>query len=75
MREGGRFDPVGSASRRQSVWCSQRVSWRSRFRACVIGAQVVALDCNAGDPALRPCERTIAAAVRAYDDIESAPAG
>lgn len=66
---------LGGASRRQSVWCSQVVSWRSEYRAYAIGAQVVALDHYAGDPALRPCERTIAEAVRAWHDSGEAPAG
>lgn len=66
---------LGGTSRRQSVWCSQLVRWRSEFRAYVIGAQVVALAHYDGDPALRPCERTVAEAVRAYHDSGAAPAG
>lgn len=66
---------LGGASRRQAVWCSTLVRWRSEFRAYVIGAEVVALDHYSGDPALRPCERTIAEAVRAYHDSGEAPAG
>lgn len=66
---------LGAASRRQAVWCSQPVRWRSEFRAYVIGAQVVGLDHYAGDPSLLPCERSIAEAVRAYHDSGAAPAG
>ena len=49
--------------------------WRSEFRAYVIGARTVALDHYDGDPDLRPCERVIAEAVRAYYDSGEAPAG
>lgn len=66
---------LGGASRRQTVWCSQAVRWRSEFRAYVIGARVVALDHYHGDPALRPCEREIAEAVLAYHASGAAPAG
>lgn len=66
---------LGGGSRRQSVWCSTPVGWRSEFRAYVIGADVVALDHYAGDPDVRPCERTIAQAVRVYHDSGEAPAG
>lgn len=65
---------LGSASRRQKVWCSQVVTWRSEFRAYVIGAQVVALDPYDGDAQLAPCGRTIAEAVRAFRDSGQAPA-
>ncbi|QWP78148.1 ATP-grasp domain-containing protein [Lysobacter sp. K5869] len=65
---------LGGASRRQTVWCSESVRWRSEFRAYVIGETVVALDHYHGDPALRPCERSIAEALRAYRDSGEAPA-
>lgn len=65
---------LGSASRRQKVWCSQVVKWRSEFRAYVIGTQVVALDPYDGDAQLVPCVQTIAEAVRAFRDSGEAPA-
>lgn len=65
---------LGSSSRRQQVWCSQVVQWRSEFRAYVIDAKVVALAHYHGDPQLRPCERTIDEAVRRYRDSGEAPA-
>lgn len=65
---------LGGVSRRQPVWCSSAVVWRSEFRAYVIGAEVVGLDHYAGDAALRPCGRTIAEAVRTYRASGEAPA-
>lgn len=65
---------MGNASRRQKVWCSQVVQWRSEFRAYVVGTDVVGLDHYGGDENVRPCDRTIAEAVKAYRASGEAPA-
>lgn len=65
---------LGRTSRRQKVWCSEVVQWRSEFRAYVVGVDVVGLDFYQGDAEVRPCEQTIAEAVRAYRSSGEAPA-
>lgn len=65
---------LGRSSRRQKVWCSELVQWRSEFRAYVVGVEVVGLDCYQGDASLRPCEKIIAEAVKAYRTSGEAPA-
>ena len=43
---------LGAASRRQVVWCSEVVEWRSEYRVYVLRDTIVSVDPYAGDPAV-----------------------
>lgn len=43
---------LGAASRRQVVWCSEVVEWRSEYRVYVLRDAIVSVDPYAGDPAV-----------------------
>jgi len=67
------FAAVGSASRRQEVWCSEVVSWLAEFRIYVIGERIVDIDHYAGDPAVSPDQRVIEEALITYRQSGEAP--
>jgi hypothetical protein len=67
------YMPIGAVSRRQEVWCSDVVRWKSEYRAYVIGHTVVGLDHYHGDPGA-PLDMTkVDQALRAYQDSGEAP--
>jgi hypothetical protein len=67
------FREIGSASRRQEVWCSQVVSWSSEYRVYVIGTEIVGVDHYAGDPKVTLNSDTVGAALRAFRASGEAP--
>ncbi len=67
------FSAVGSVSRRQEVWCSEVVSWRSEFRVYVIGERIVGIDHYAGDPGVPLDRRVIDDALAAYRQAGETP--
>lgn len=69
------FAFVGASSRRQEVWCSEVVEWRSEFRVYVIDAQIVWIDHYAGDHGATLDLGTVQAALRAHAASGRAPSG
>ena len=69
----GDFMRIGSASRRQEVWCSQIVDWRSEFRLYVVGSQISALDHYAGDTGVTLDLKVVESALVAYRASGRAP--
>lgn len=67
------FMYVGTASRRQEVWCSQVVSWLSEYRIYVIDDDVVGIDHYDGEPNALLDMVTVKAALRAYRESGEAP--
>ncbi len=70
----GDFLHIGTVSRRQMVWCSDVVSWKSEFRVYVIGDEIVGTDHYAGDPEVVLDMGTVNAAIVAYRKSGQAPA-
>jgi len=68
------FGDIGPVSRRQSVWCSEVVVWRSEYRVYVIGDEIVGIDFYAGDRAVPLRKEVLEAAVRAFRASGEAPA-
>jgi hypothetical protein len=46
------FHEIGHVSRRQEVWCSEVVDWRSEFRVYIIGDDIRSVDLYGGDAAV-----------------------
>ena len=69
----GDFMHFGAASRRQEVWCSELVSWKSEFRVYVIDDEIVGVDHYAGDPDVFPDLSVIQQALLAYRKAGEAP--
>jgi hypothetical protein len=67
------FYVVGNVSRRQEVWCSDVVAWRSEFRVYVIGEEIVGVDHYAGDPAVQLDFAAVRAALSLYRRSGQAP--
>ncbi len=65
---------VGDVSRRQEVWCSEVVSWRSEVRVYVIDDEIVSIDHYAGDVEAVFDQRVIESALAAYRKSGEAPA-
>jgi hypothetical protein len=66
---------IGGISRHEPVWCSEIVTWVSEYRVFVVGSAALFVDHYAGD-ASAPIDRTVVdAAVAAYADSGTAPAG
>lgn len=68
------FYAIGNTSRREPVWCSEVVTWRSEYRAYVIGEELAGLDFYQGDESVKPCLETIRSALRDYRAAGDAPA-
>ena len=73
FRGAGDFMRVGGTSRRQDVWCSQVVNWRSEFRLYVVGQRISALDHYAGDPGVGLDLEVVESALAAYRASGRAP--
>ena len=73
FRGAGDFMRVGGTSRRQEVWCSQVVDWRSEFRLYVVGSEISALDHYAGDPGVTLDLTVVESALLAYRVSGRAP--
>lgn len=67
------FWRIGSVSRRQEVWCSEVVSWRSEFRVYVIHDEIVAIDHYDGDANINIDIETVEQALVAYRASGQAP--
>jgi hypothetical protein len=67
------FAEIGRVTRRQEVWCSDVVEWKSEYRVYVIDEEIVAMDHYAGDPQTVLDESTVEAAVRTYRRSGEAP--
>jgi hypothetical protein len=67
------FRELGNLSRRQDVWCSEVVAWRSEYRIYVIGRQILSIDCYAGDRAISLDRSALDAALAAFSASEEAP--
>lgn len=65
---------VARTSRRQEVWCSEVVAWRSEYRVYVIDDDIVGVDHYAGDRSVALDAATVRAALAAYRDAGAAPA-
>lgn len=64
---------IGSASRRQEVWCSEVVKWKSEFRVYVIDEEVVGVDHYDGDHDTPLDMSTVKQALLAYRTSGTAP--
>ncbi len=64
---------IGSASRRQEVWCSEVVKWKSEFRVYVIDAEVVGVDHYGGDESSSLDMGTVKQALLTYRQSGEAP--
>jgi hypothetical protein len=64
---------IGAVSRRQEVWCSDVVKWKSEFRVYVVDDQIVAVDHYDGDPNVTIDMETIRQAVLEYRMSGEAP--
>jgi hypothetical protein len=67
------FARVGAVSRRQEVWCSEVVMWKSEFRLYVIENDIVGVDHYAGDPNATLDMHTVNQALLAYRQSGEAP--
>jgi hypothetical protein len=67
------FMYIGSSSRRQEVWCSQVVAWRSEFRVYVVDDEIVAIDHYAGDRSVAIDISTVGSALSTYRHSGEAP--
>lgn len=67
------FAEIGRLSRRQEVWCSEVVEWRSEYRVYVIDEEIVATDHYAGDQKTVLDDTVVEAAVRTYRRSGDAP--
>ena len=67
------FAGLGSTSRRQDVWCSEVVAWRSEFRVYVIGQEIVSVDHYGGDASAALDSRAVQDALAAYRAGGNAP--
>lgn len=70
----GDFMFVAGTSRRQEVWCSEVVTWRSEYRVYVIDDEIIATDHYAGDRFVALDLATVKAALAAYREAGAAPA-
>ena len=68
------FREIGSVSRRQDVWCSEVVEWRSEYRVYAIGRRILSVDRYWGDAAVLPDLERIRQAVDTYVTSGEAPA-
>ena len=68
------FSEIGRVSRRQQVWCSEVVTWRSEYRVYVIGHQIVSIDLYAGDSTVPLDAAVLEAALNAFRASGEAPA-
>ena len=69
----GDFLEMGRVSRRQEVWCSDLVTWKSEFRVYVIDAEIVGIDHYAGDRNASLDLNTVTRALRAFRESGEAP--
>lgn len=69
----GDFMSVGATSRRQEVWCSEVVTWRSEYRVYVVDDDIVGMDHYGGSTDVAPDMSTIDAALKSYRDAGQAP--
>ena len=67
------FMQIGAVSRRQEVWCSEVVVWKSEFRVYVVDDEIVGLDHYAGDPDAALDLSTVQQALLAYRSSGEAP--
>ena len=68
------FYHVGGTSRREPVWCSEVVSWRSEYRVYVNGPAIVAIDNYSGDAGVELDRAVITSAIAEYGQSGEAPA-
>lgn len=64
---------LGNASRRQAVWCSEVVQWRSEYRVYVVRDEAVSIDHYSGDASVPFAPEVVQAAMARYRDA-GAPA-
>lgn len=64
---------LGNASRRQAVWCSEVVQWRSEHRVYVVRGEIVSVDHYAGDVSAPPAMDVVQSAISRYRE-SGAPA-
>jgi hypothetical protein len=69
----GDFAYVGRVSRRQEVWCSEVVTWRSEYRVYVIDDEIVGIDHYSGEPGVALDLNVVRAALAAYRYSGRAP--
>lgn len=69
----GDFTHMGAASRRQEVWCSEVVQWKSEFRVYVVDDVIVGVDHYAGDPDAALDLGVVQRALQAYRASGEAP--
>lgn len=73
VESSGDFMEIGRVSRRQEVWCSDLVTWKSEFRVYVIDDEIAGVDHYAGDRDASLDMGTVARALRAYRESGEAP--
>ena len=69
----GDFMYLGGTSRRQAVWCSEIVHWRSEYRVYVTDHVVVGVDHYAGSPDVGLDMAAVESALGAYRESGRAP--
>lgn len=69
----GDFAYVGAVSRRQEVWCSEVVGWRSEYRVYTIDDEIVGVDHYAGDADVALDIDVVRSALAAYRGSGQAP--
>jgi hypothetical protein len=69
----GDFAHIGAVSRRQEVWCSEVVAWRSEYRVYTIDDEIVGIDHYAGDSGVALDINVVRAALGAYRQSGRAP--
>jgi len=67
------FHEIGHVSRRQEVWCSEVVEWRSEFRVYIIDQDIRSIDAYAGDASVALDMEVVKAAVEAFRGSGLAP--
>jgi hypothetical protein len=68
------FCAVEGISRREPVWCSEDMTWKTEYRVYVIGETILAMDHYSGDSSLTLDRSTVEAALRDYRSSGTAPA-
>lgn len=69
----GDFAYIGAVSRRQEVWCSEVVAWRSEYRVYTIDDEIVGVDHYGGEPDVTLDIDVVRAGLAAYRASGRAP--
>jgi hypothetical protein len=69
----GDFAYIGAVSRRQEVWCSEVVAWRSEYRVYTIDDEIVGVDHYSGEPDVALDIDVVRSALAAYRASGRAP--